>query len=335
MRSRLVVLAAFPVLAACAAASNPLRRGLPADARYWAFAAPWDPRSAASAARYGAQLDAIVSGWIAIDSVTALPLVSFTDSARFIAPRMALITSWHGERFHPETVRRLAADDALLARTAREVGALLSAGQYRGVVLDLEGHAPEDLAALLAVTRALAAAARANQAGPVVIAVPAADTAAYPGRALATVADLLLVMLYDEHWAGSPPGPVASPHWVRRQLDLRIAEVGAARLVAAFPLYGYQWRAGDATAVIGYDDARRLATEAGVPLRRDQSSETLRARREAAPAWELWVSDAELVRSLVRDAARAGVRRFAFWRLGLEDEALWADVATTRKARFP
>lgn len=333
MRSLFVGLAALPALAACGTVSPPFGTRLPAGAAFWAFAAPWDPRSAESAARHGTQLDAIVSGWIAIDSSTALPYLAFADTAaRAGARRMALVTSWQGERFHPETVRRLAADSALLARAAHEVGTMLAAGNYAGVVLDLEGHAPGDVAALHRVARAFGDAARARQAGPVVMAVPAADTAAYPGQTLATAADLLLVMLYDEHWAGSPPGPVASPEWVRRNLALRIAEVGAARLVAAFPLYGYQWRPGDATAVIGHEDARRIAAEAGVTLRRDPASRTLRARRDGAPGWELWVSDADLVAALVRAAARAGVTTFAFWRLGLEDEALWRDVVGRREA---
>jgi spore germination protein YaaH len=35
------------------------------------------------------------------------------------------------------------------------------------------------------------------------------------------------------------------------------------------------------------------------------------------------VSDAELVRALIAEAGRSNVRRFALWRLGLEDPAVW------------
>ena len=39
-----------------------------------------------------------------------------------------------------------------------------------------------------------------------------------------SIADAIIPMLYDEHWAGSSPGPVASPRWVRHALTLRVRE---------------------------------------------------------------------------------------------------------------
>ena len=62
----------------------------------------------------------------------------------------------------------------------------------------------------------------AHRLGPVVVAIPATDTLAYPGGALVEAgADLLLPMLYDQHWAGGAPGPVAEPRWVSAALAAR------------------------------------------------------------------------------------------------------------------
>ena len=291
----------------------------------WGFTAPWDARSRASAARSDGRLDALVSGWIALDSATGAPVLDeYPDSqlARGRSGRqMTLVTSWRGDRFHPRAIRALAADDAALARAASSIAASAAASGSRGLVLDFESLSREDLPALLEVVGAIRAAARARGVAPVAIAVPAADTAGYPSVALAEVADLLVVMLYDEHWSGSPPGPIASPDWVRRTLGARVAEVGPGRIVAALPLYGYLWRTGRAGETIGYEDARRLAAEAGRLLAREPASRTLTASRPGE--WTLWVSDAEMVRGLVADAAAIGVRRFALWRLGLEDPAVW------------
>jgi spore germination protein YaaH len=160
--------------------------------------------------------------------------------------------------------------------------------------------------------------------GPVVVAVPASDTVGYPARLFDASADLLLVMLYDQHWATSPPGAIAAPEWVRRTLGARVAERGASRLVAALPLYGYLWRANSPAATIGFDDARRLSAEAGVSLARDPATSTLHAVRGGADGWELWVSDAELLATLEREVAGLGVRRIALWRLGLEDAGMWS-----------
>lgn len=301
---------------------------------FWGFSAPWDARSAASVAAHASQLDAVVSGWIALDTLTGIPRMLFGDSVSRAdgRRRMALVTSWSGDRFHPAVIRSLAVNPELLARVAGEVATLATRGGYRGIIVDFEGHASSDRTALAHVVRSIGDSARARGAGPIVVAVPAADTAAYSARVLGGSADFILVMLYDEHWSTSVPGPIASPDWARRHLAVRIGEVGPGRIVASLPLHGYRWRRGGVTQVIGYDAARQLATSAGVPLRRDQSSRTLRARGDGADPWELWVSDAELLRELVSDARSAGVTRFAFFRLGLEDPEVWTRVVQPNRA---
>jgi len=242
-----------------------------------------------------------------------------------VAPRtMALITSYYGSRFHPEIIRGLGGSPQAAGITAGAIAALIDSTAYRGVVIDFEGMTPRDLDALLAVTRAVADSVRAHGVHTVVIAVPAGDTAAYPSALLLESADLIMAMLYDQHWSASPPGPIASPDWVARNLGTRVAEVGAARIVAAFPLYGYRWRKTAETEVISFDDARRLTTMTNTALIRDHASETLHAT--SPEGWELWVSDRVLLDTLVRDARQLGVRIFALWRLGLEDPAVWESI---------
>ena len=321
----LLLAAGITVLAACA--SLPGFGGGGRSTRFWGFTAPWDPRSAASTARHGASLDALVTGWVALDSTTGMPRAVYRDSAARAdgasrPARMMLVTSYAGERFHAEVVRALGAAAGARAASAGAVARLARDGGYRGIVLDLEALSTPDLSALVAVVRAVADSARALQVGPVAVAVPAADTAGYPSRALvAAGADRLLVMLYDEHWSGSAPGPVASPEWARRQLATRVADVGASRIVASLPLYGYLWRPAAPADVVGYADAVRVAAQAGLPLDRDPASSTLRAGRPDGS--QVWVADAGLLRVLVEDAERIGVREFALWRLGLEDPAVW------------
>jgi spore germination protein YaaH len=129
-------------------------------------------------------------------------------------------------------------------------------------------------------------------------------------------------MLYDQHWTTSAPGPVAAPDWVRAAIELRVAEVGAAHIVAALPLYGYRWPTTGPAAALTYADAQRDAAAAGVQLQRDSASSTLRAT--SAGAWDLWVSDAGLVETLLREVRAEGVNTIALWRLGQEDPRVWS-----------
>jgi spore germination protein YaaH len=293
---------------------------------YWGFTGPWDTRSDASIAEHGASLDRIISGWIALDTTSFLPVQLYPDTLRrdpiTSSRTMALITSYNGSRFHPEIVRGLGASAQAAGITAGAIAALIDSGGYRGVVIDFEGMTPRDLDPLMTLTRVVADSVRAHGVTTVVIAVPAGDTAAYPSALLLQSADLIMAMLYDQHWSASPPGPISSPDWVARNLGTRAAEVGAARIVAAFPLYGYRWRRAAETEVISFDDARRLTTMTNIPLIRDHASATLHA---ASPeGWELWVSDRVLLDTLVREARQLGVNTFALWRLGLEDPDVWS-----------
>ena len=293
----------------------------------WAFSAPWDPRSAASVRAHGVALDGVVLDWIPLDTVTGMPFVLYPDSVSAVLPssirRMALVTTFVTDQFHPSIIRRLAADSFALRRSAAAIAERIQRGGYRGAVLDFEGMTGADTALTRAVVATIAEAARSRGVGPVVIAMPASDTVGFPARLFTSSADLLLIMLYDQHWATSPPGAIAEPLWVRRTLAMRVAESGASRVVAALPLYGYQWRANAPAATISYDDARRLAAEAGVALDRDPATHSLHALRAGADGWELWVTDAVLLDALQREVAAFGVRRVAYWRLGLEDPAIW------------
>src|SRR6185295_18981311 len=213
-RAHAVLAAGFVALASCRSASplptttqptpsqsrpaNPL----PGTSFVWGFTAPWDSRSDSSVRATTTKLDAVVTGWIQLDSATSLPwLLNPGDSTRNrgVAQRLTLVTSWHGQRFHPETVRRLGKDAAALAHVASRVGALVAAGEYRGVVLDFEDQSPADLPITVRVATAIADSAKAHGATLAAIALPAADTAGYPARAFIPALDLVVIMLYDEH----------------------------------------------------------------------------------------------------------------------------------------
>jgi len=236
---------------------------------------------------------------------------------------MAIVTSWHGDRFHPNSVRTLARDDAKLAQAASAIAAHAAAKRYAGLVLDFEGLERGDRAALLRVIKVIRDSARAHDVGSITVAIPAADTTAYPAQPIVAIADLVMPMLYDQHWSTSAPGAISEPEWVRSMLAARVAEVGASKIVAALPTYGYRWpsKRGMAAQSVSFAEAKQAAEQARVPLARDSQTRTLRAVKPGE--WEIWMTDAELLATLARQATAAGVRRIALWRIGQEDPASW------------
>jgi spore germination protein YaaH len=327
---RLVLVGALGsvAIAACAART----RGAPARLHVWGFTVPWDARSSVIARDHSAQLDAVISGWIQLDSLTGEPFAEFRDTLARQRPSgmrlMGIVTNAVGGKFHVDALRRLVDNPSALGRAAGDVARRLTTGSYRGVVIDLEGFAAADRHVMTTVVRAIADSARARKIGPIAVAVPAVDTTVFHGRDLVPAADYLLVMLYDQHWTTSAPGPLAAPDWVDGATALRIAEVGASHIVAALPLYGYRWPTTGPAAALSFDNALRDAAAANVTLQRDSSTATLRAT--SAGAWDMWISDAGLIDTLVRVVRARGVHTVALWRLGQEDPAVWDVVRRTR-----
>jgi len=294
---------------------------------FWAFTGPWDVRSDASLRANASRLDAAVTGWIALDSLTGEPLLpsAYPDTMRLpvgTPRRFGLVTSWHGQGFHATSIRRLGSDAARRARTASRIARFADSMRYTGLVLDFETLTVADVDAQLAVVRAIADSARAHGVTTIAVAMPAEPDEAYPARALTGVADFVLVMLYDQHWAGSEPGPISAPDWVTRNLSRVVSEVGASRVVAGLPLYGYHWVKGKPGVGVSYETGMRNAERDGILVRRDSGSRTLRGTSGNGNS-AIWLTDATLLEELIRGAQQLGVSRFAFWRLGQEDPAIW------------
>ena len=303
-----------------------------APVELWAFTGPWDARSDSSLRANAPHLEVAVTGWIGLDSNSAQPILPspYPDTLRLAGTRvkrMAIVTSWHGDRFHPSSIRTLGRDDARLAKAAGAIAGHAAQMHYAGLVLDFESLERMDRQALLHVVKAIADSAHARHVSTVVVAVPATDTVVYPGRPLLAIADLVMPMLYDEHWSTSSPGAISEPDWVKSVLATRIVEVGASRIVAALPVYGYRWslKTKSPAEDVTFADAMRSAAQAGVHLARDQKTNTLRGAKPGE--WEIWVTDAELLAVLVRQTTDAGVRRIALWRIGQEDPAIWRALA--------
>ena len=323
----------IPLVTLCALAplaSGCAQRAATAQAsEFWAFTGPWDVESTRSLRDHGGRLQTVVTGWITLDSLSGMPVLPspYPDTVRprlGIPRRMAIVTSWHGDRFHAASIRGLAVAPARLARAAGAIARFASAMGYSGLVFDFETLEPADLSAQIRVMKAIADSARGRDVRTIAAAIPATDTAGYPVRPLLEVADHLIVMLYDQHWMGSEPGPISAPDWVASSLAVRLREAGPERLIVGLPTYGYHWRRGQPTQSLSFREAQQVVVGARSPFRRDRATQTLRV--SPAEGAEIWMTDAVLLQALVEASKAKGVHRFALWRLGQEDPAIWGTL---------
>jgi hypothetical protein len=272
-------------------------------------------------------------GLLVIDSTTLRPVhvaPAIDGSLDPEVSRIAVITSFQGRRYHPETIRALVADSQVMARTASAIAStVLIAGN--GMFIDFQNSSVEDIRGMAALSRAIADSARTHHVAPVGIIVPPGDTVAYPTSVLARAADFIVVRLDGEHGPGTPPGPPLSPRWITRQLGLRAIDVGVNRLIAEIPLFGYRWDRDGRATLITFAEARSLVGAESGNFRRDPLTAMLTAG--GRDGWTVWVPDARSIETYIATVKRSGITRFALSGTGGADPEIWTRLPAAIRAR--
>jgi spore germination protein len=274
---------------------------------------------------YVSDLSGLILDWYTIRSDGTV--TGETDSAvlRFAAAHhlwtFALVQNMDGASvFGP-----FFASPAAQARAVESLLALVEVNGYDGVNLDFEGIPPQDRARFTAFVGRLAETFH-RHGYYVTLSVPAetADapedswTGAYDYRALGRVADLLMIMAYDEHTPSGPPGPVAAAAWVKKVLAYAVRVVPPAKIVLGVPGYGYDWSAAGNQALT-YAQAKQLAAEHGVSAAAGGHF----VYWAGGALHTVWFEDASTFLNKLKLAVGYELRGIALWRLGIEDPRIW------------
>ena len=176
--------------------------------------------------------------------------------------------------------------------------------------------------------------------------VPMSINMQYDRKEQGIVADYVVIMGYDEHYAGSPKaGPVSSYGFVKDGIEATLKEVPAEKVISGIPFFTRLWEetpkteaeiaeaAGTENAdytmnvtseALGMSAAANAVAQAGVSTTWDEEAKQNYATWEVeGVTYEIWLEDEQSIEpklQLMRDNKLAGT---AAWALGQEDPEIW------------
>jgi spore germination protein YaaH len=234
-------------------------------------------------------------------------------------------------------VHRILTEPALRTYWLNTMTALAEQYGYDGVNIDFEAIPAEDRDQLTAFIADLSDALHAR--GKLLSQAVSAKTrdstthprsGAFDYPALAKYDDWVFVMAWGVHWSTSAPGAQDDYQWVRQVRDYVATMPYQQKFVMGTMLYGMDWPAGggpehEATA-LNYPEIQALIARYGRQPVYDaeQRSWHLSYTDAAGVGHDVWYSDAGAVGDRVALAQERGLK-VGFWRIGQEDERIWAD----------
>lgn len=176
--------------------------------------------------------------------------------------------------------------------------------------------------------------------------VPKGYNMQYDRKEQGIVADYVIIMGYDEHFAGSKEaGPVSSYNFVREGIEETLKEVPAEKVISGIPFFTRLWKetpktqeelnnqAGTEDAeysmkveseALGMTSASERIAQAGVEITWDEEAQQNYASWTVEnETYKIWLEDAQSIEpklQLMKDYQLAGT---AAWALGQESSDIW------------
>lgn len=176
--------------------------------------------------------------------------------------------------------------------------------------------------------------------------VPQAYNQQYHRKEQGVFADYVIIMGYDEHYAGSPgAGPVASYNFVKEGIEQTLKEVPAEKVINAVPFFTRVWKETAKTAeelrqqegtesaeysmnveseAYSMTEVENILSQVGVtPTWDDEVKQNYATWESEGSTYEVWVEDASSLEPKLQLIKEYGLAGSAAWRLGYEKTEIW------------
>ena len=309
------------------------------------FYVNWDDNSLASLAANVADMDWVICEWgflmpggdslrMNIDRRVPYTIAQKIPDERQRPWVFAMISNYDSTRGKWDTpsLRHLLTDKASRDRAITQLTDTVMRYGLGGVTLDFEEVPPSLTDAVVQFEKKL----KANLAPKgrlVTQAVSFNDTDAQLAK-YGAVADKLFFMLYDEHYGGGDPGPVASQEWFVRTARHMMRFIPPNKAILALGAYGYDWNdSDDSASAMTFQDVMSAVRDAAV----DGQPAAIHFDTAALNPYATWRDpdstdhvdwylDGVTAYNEIIASDALGAGGVAVWRLGSEDPAIWSVI---------
>lgn len=159
--------------------------------------------------------------------------------------------------------------------------------------------------------------------------VPMAYNQNYNRKEQGIVADYVIIMGYDEHYAGSEEaGSVASIGYVRNGIEKTLEEVPAEKVINAVPFYTRLWRTDNegklSSSAIGMSNASKtLANNNVTPEWLEELGQYYGEFTNSEGFYQIWLEEDRSIEEKAKLIKEYGLAGIASWRLGYEKNEIW------------
>lgn len=151
---------------------------------------------------------------------------------------------------------------------------------------------------------------------------------------LSEIADFIILMAYDEHWAASPvAGSVASLPWTEAAVQTLLSEdeVPSSKLILGVPLYTRVWSEADlkgttkvSSKSISMDKAQSIIKQFALkPVAEAESGQNYVEYKEQGVLKKIWLEDASSLQQRVELAKKLNLAGIASWNRSFASGDAW------------
>lgn len=164
---------------------------------------------------------------------------------------------------------------------------------------------------------------------------PEAYNTCYNLKEQSRFVDYVIVMAYDEHYAGSDAGSVASLPFVKEAVEDTVKLVGQEHVIAGIPFYTRIWTttSGQTTSrAVGMQAAvDQLNSDGQVALWNEDCGQYVASYTVGSSTRQIWFEEEKSVEAKMQVIQEENVAGVACWKLGLEKMTVWSVISKYNK----